>query len=274
MSVSKVLVSLLLATLVFSRPDVIPFDSAAVEQIFQNRKPALFLFASDNEASTAAREALQAYDESGTDGLILTVSDPNDGHGFFDRLTEYLGVEKDSVPRVMYMGDKNDKYMFEGEISKDSLSSFVEKVRAGEVEKFLKSSEVPENNDEPVKVVVGKTFKEMVLNSEKEVLVKFYAPWCGHCKALAPHYDEAAKKLSVNPNVMIVKMDSTLNEVDGVDIQGFPTLKFYGKDKSQPPIDYTGGRDTSGIISWIKEHTEYDWVEIPEDEPEAEKTTE
>jgi protein disulfide-isomerase A1 len=93
-------------------------------------------------------------------------------------------------------------------------------------------------------------------------LVEFYAPWCGHCKSLAPHFEAAAKKLAVNPNILIAKVDSTENEVAGIDIQGFPTLKWWGKDKSAEPIEYNGGRDTEGIISWIKDHTEYDWVEI------------
>ncbi len=93
-------------------------------------------------------------------------------------------------------------------------------------------------------------------------MVEFYAPWCGHCKSLAPHFEAAAKKLAVNPNILIAKVDSTENEVAGIDIQGFPTLKWWGKDKSAEPIEYNGGRDTEGIISWIKDHTEYDWVEI------------
>ncbi len=62
-----------------------------------------------------------------------------------------------------------------------------------------------------MKVVVGETFKEYVLDSHKEVLVKFYAPWCGHCKQIAPHFDEAAKRLLSNPNVLLIKVDSTEN---------------------------------------------------------------
>ena len=93
------------------------------------------------------------------------------------------------------------------------------------------------------------------------ILVEFYAPWCGHCKNLAPHYDEAAKRLANNPNIMLAKVDSTENEVEGLDIQGFPTLKFWGRDKSQDPIEYNGGRDADGIVQWLKEHTQYDWVE-------------
>lgn len=77
---------------------------------------------------------------------------------------------------------------------------------------------------------------------------------------MAPHYDEAAKLLANNPNILLAKVDSTENEVAGVDIQGFPTLKFWGKDKSNP-IEYNGGRDAQGIIQWLKEHTSYEWVE-------------
>ena len=160
------------------------------------------------------------------------------------------------------MGEKTDKYNFEGDISKDSLADFLAKVKSGEIAPFLKSAPVPESNDEPVKVVVGTTYKDYVTNSEKEVLAEFYAPWCGHCKNLAPHYDEAAKRLLVNPNIQLIKIDSTENEVSGVDIQGFPTLKFFGKDKTQEPIDFTGERNADGIINWIKEHTEYEWVEV------------
>lgn len=46
----------------------------------------------------------------------------------------------------------------------------------------MKSEEVPATNDEPVKILVGKNYKELVLNNDKDVLVEFYAPWCGHCK--------------------------------------------------------------------------------------------
>lgn len=135
----------------------------------------------------------------------------------------------------------------------------------------MKSAEIPESNDEPVKVVVGKTFRDIVLNTDKDVLVEFYAPWCGHCKTLAPHYEEAARRLSNNPNIIIAKVDSTENEVAEVDIQGFPTLKFWGKDKSQGPIDYTGERTADGIVNWLKDHTSHEWVDESEGaEAEAE----
>ena len=218
-------------------------------------------------------EAFKEYDATNP-GFILAVSSKNDGHGLYDRLAEYLGVDVSTTPKVLFLNSKGSKFRFEEDITSANLASFSQQIKEGAISPFLKSAAIPEPNDEPVKVVVGKSWEDVVVNSEKEVLVKFYAPWCGHCKTLAPHYDEAAKRLANNPNILLVKVDSTENEVAGVDIQGFPTLKFWGKDKSAEPIEFNGGRDADGIIQWLKEHTQYDWVEESTEEVKEEEIDE
>lgn len=78
---------------------------------------------------------------------------------------------------------------------------------------------------------------------------------------MAPFWEEAAKTIAGNSNIVIAKLDSTLNEVEGVSVRGFPTLKFYpGNDKSNP-IDFEGERTTEGILKWLKEKTTHPWVE-------------
>ena len=62
----KFLAGVLATLLAVVNTEVIPFDNGAIEKIFQNKKPALLLFASDNEESTNAREALKALDETGS----------------------------------------------------------------------------------------------------------------------------------------------------------------------------------------------------------------
>lgn len=61
--------------------------------------------------------------------------------------------------------------------------------QAGKLEATIKSEDPPEKNDGPVKVVTAKTFDEIV-RSGNDVLLEFYAPWCGHCKSLAPIYEK------------------------------------------------------------------------------------
>jgi len=106
--------------------------------------------------------------------------------------------------------------------------------------------------DGPVKVAVAKNFKSLVTDSTKDVLVEFYAPWCGHCKKLTPIYDELGEKLA-GENVEIVKMDATANDVPpGFDVRGFPTLFWIPKD-TKKPVPYQGGRELDDFIKYIAE---------------------
>lgn len=136
------------------------------------------------------------------------------------------------------------------------------KVLKGSVEPQIKSAPVPEKDEGFVKVAVGSTFKKMILESDKEFLVDFYTPWCEQCREMAPAYEEAARRLAHNPNIELVKIDLNDNEVFGVEIEGFPTIKFYQKDKNRDPIKYTGGLTADEIIDWLRRHVHHPWIDL------------
>lgn len=105
--------------------------------------------------------------------------------------------------------------------------------------------------------LVPDNFDKIVLKSGKPSLVEFFAPWCGHCKNLAPIYEELAANFEfVSNKVTIAKVDADAEKGLGkrFGIQGFPTLKWFD-GKSDKPEDYHGGRDLESLTAFIAEKT-------------------
>jgi protein disulfide-isomerase A1 len=100
-------------------------------------------------------------------------------------------------------------------LSEAAMAGFLQSYLQGEVNPWLRSETVT-YDDEPSTVVrlTGRTFSTTALSSEKDYFVLFYAPWCGHCSALAPVWTSLAEKFAKVDSVVVAKMDATLNEVD------------------------------------------------------------
>ncbi|CAM6034959.1 unnamed protein product [Sphagnum compactum] len=107
-----------------------------------------------------------------------------------------------------------------------------------------------------VVVLTPANFDKIVLDTSKDVLVEFYAPWCGHCKSLAPVYEKVAAAYKGEKDVVIAKLDADahggLGEKYGV--SGYPTLKFFPKNNKDGE-DYDTSRTLEGFVDFLNEKT-------------------
>ncbi|KKY18909.1 putative disulfide isomerase [Phaeomoniella chlamydospora] len=100
-------------------------------------------------------------------------------------------------------------------------------------------------------------FDSVVLKSGTPSLVEFFAPWCGHCKNLAPIYEELATSLKhKSDKIQIAKVDADNHKELGkkFGVQGFPTLKYFD-GKSDKPTEYSSGRDLESLQKFIADKT-------------------
>jgi len=185
------------------------------------------------------------------DGFNFAISNKDD---FMSELSEFgFDAATGDKPVVAARDAKGLKYKMSAEFDMTTFKEFLTELEAGNVEPWIKSEPVPDNSAAGVKVAVAKNFDELVTKSEKDVLVEFYAPWCGHCKKLTPIYDELGEKMS-EENVEIVKMDATANDVPPeFDVKGFPTLYWLPKG-TKKPVSYNGGRELDDFVKYIAEN--------------------
>lgn len=88
------------------------------------------------------------------------------------------------------------------------------------------------------------------VNSDEPILVEFFAPWCGHCKSLAPEYEKLAKAMKGVAKVAAVDAHENPSLAQPYGVQGFPTIKFFGMDRTKP-LDYNGPRTAQGMSEFV-----------------------
>jgi len=233
-------------------PLVIEFTQESAQKIFGGEIKnhiLLFLKKEGNE------DVIKGYSEAAADfkGKILFIyldADVEDNA----RIMEFFGLKAEEVPAVRLITLAEDMTKFKPTtdgVDTATVKQFAQDFLDGKLKAHLMSEEIPADWDaKPVKVLVGKNFKEVAMDQEKNVFVEFYAPWCGHCKQLAPIWDELAEAYEGNDKIVIAKMDATANEIEEVKVQSFPTLKYFPAGSDQV-IDYNGERTLAGFKKFL-----------------------
>lgn len=134
---------------------------------------------------------------------------------------------------------------YEGGRSIEEITSFIEN-------KSGAKSKGPKKAPSNVIVLDPQNFDEIVLDSSKDVLVEFYAPWCGHCKKLAPDYEIVANAFAQESGVVVANLDADKHKdlASRYQVTGFPTIFFFPKDKKEG-LKYEGPRDIDAFVTYL-----------------------
>ncbi|KAI9798762.1 MAG: hypothetical protein M1833_004592 [Piccolia ochrophora] len=95
--------------------------------------------------------------------------------------------------------------------------------------------------------LTAESFQNLVTTSMDSWFIKFYAPWCGHCQALAPNWDQLGKEMKDKLNVGEVNCDVESRLCKDVRLQGYPTIMFF---KGGERVEYDGLRGLGDLIQF------------------------
>ena len=78
-----------------------------------------------------------------------------------------------------------------------------------------------------MKVITSNEFKEEVLNSDKKVLVDFYADWCGPCQMMGPVLEEIAEEVADTAKIVKVNVDDSADLAMEYEVMSIPTMLIF-----------------------------------------------
>jgi len=204
--------------------------------------PKLMLFTDKKETTTLAKSLSTRFKDRIVFGQVHADSNPDLVEQYGIKLYPSLLIIKQAgAEPILYQGDKSPTKIKDW-IEQYALPSKTKKNSP----KDSKKSSAPAKDFSVA--LTSSNFEDLVVNSKAIWMVEFFAPWCGHCKALPPKWTKAANSLKgiVKFGTVDCTVETALAQKYG--IQGYPTIKVF-VDKNAP-YDYPGGRDVQSLSSF------------------------
>lgn len=193
----------------------------------------------------------------GLDGVVMTGAVDADAHG---ELAQRFKIKGFPTIKLMYTDASGTIKSMDyngGRTAKDIASWVMTKASAVVMAKLGQKSSGSKGSNTGSEFYRGTdvvdlddaNFHSKVTNSEELWFVEFYAPWCGHCKALKPAWSNLANTMKGKVNVGAVDCTANQQTCSEFGVQGFPTIKFFAENKERPE-DYNGGREETDLVTF------------------------
>lgn len=159
----------------------------------------------------------------------------------------------DSSTDISWLGAGEEHKRYEGETTVAAIDKWVRM-------QLLKSEAIPEDpallEDEGSKVVVGRNFEDIVLQSDKDTILQVYAPWCGYCKKFAPTWNSFAQEMADVQHLVVAKMDGSRNSSplpEDFSWDAYPKI-FFVRAGAKKPVRFSGERTVQNLVDFVNKH--------------------
>ena len=228
-----------------------------VEKVLsKGERKGVFLFRSNEDPKH--KEYDQAFTEIASEmkspDTIFFISDVKEP--IEKQLMEIFGITEEDLPAIQAAeyDVETIMYRYEGKMTSEYIKKFMTNWREGTLSRYYTSEPIPKDNPGPVFKVVGKTFKDEVINNDKNVLVRYYAPWCEFSAMVEPIFKRIAETLKDNDKVKFCEMDATKNDVEGYPAEGYPIIKFFPAGNKEAPIYYDEDFTEDAMVKFVEDH--------------------
>ncbi|KAL2968168.1 hypothetical protein AAZX31_15G015400 [Glycine max] len=175
-------------------------------------------------------ETLQDVAKTFKSKIMFIYVDINDENLAKPFLTLFGLEESKNTVVAAFDNAMSSKYLLETKPTQSNIEEFCNNLVQGSLSPYFKSQPIPDNTESSVHVIVGKTFDDEILSSEKDVLLEVFTPWCINCEATSKQVEKLAKHYKGSSNLIFARIDASANEHPKLQVNDYPTLLLYRAD--------------------------------------------
>jgi len=255
-------------------PRMVEYSQKYAKVIFGDRTPALFLMAGRGDSTEKAIQELKAASPELYGKFLITILNTDDeSDELAQKVIKYFGTIREDVPALYLFKpatqkERPEKYILEGKINKENILKFYQDFKDKKLLPVPRSDEVPDENNEAVKTIVGKIYRDVVFDEDKDVMVFYSDSGCADCKEFLKEFQGLAKLVLPIEDLILGTIDLDKNEVRDIQFETVPQILLFPRNKKDSPITYKGPRDIKTMFNYFRDYltVKFDESELNIDE--------